>query len=520
MGVPGLFSYLIRHYPTAFKTIQDRQALNLDAVYLDGNALLYPISEDTKIPEEIAKNLLSVSQLYASTYACICHIYMDGPAHMGKIRQQRMRRFLYEPTSTIMSKVTQVGERQGEVPIPTVARSQALDIDVPTISEWSPAMFTPGTDMMERIHQYINQHKEEYPDVGIYSSYHEPGEGEHKIIQHIKELSLTHSQENPYRAGIVGKDADLLLLAMSITTEEGWNIQPYILRHNDRLGEGGKTSGYSPTDPIFTVDTSLLRDRILASFTSNSVNQGDNVPSIWNFILATFLVGNDFFPSVPEMSDIYSAIPLILSLSPNLYMRDPSSREGSINWEGFIQYIHTVADTIDTLPKMRSAVYDKWLQPSSKRNDMDVISTDAFGPLYYFHVSNFPVNTDGMILSWLITIQWVFLYYHNGLGSASIAWQYPLSFSPTIRTIASSSLLNDETTWDKVIRLSTRRVKSLSPVQALAAVLPIWLHNLIPTETRLKMDSISQYYPYAFQILNPTGDAIIPIIPYEVVASL
>lgn len=507
MGVIGLFSYLLRNYPTAFNVRQNPSELRIESVYLDGNALLYPISEVTKIPEEIAKTLLMVSQQYGQVYQCTCNIYMDGPAHMGKIRQQRMRRFLYEPTSIVVSHTTEVGERSGEVPIPMTTQSSLLGTSVPTIFEWSSAVFTPGTEVMERIHQYIVQHKDEYSRVGIYSSYHDAGEGEHKIIRHIKYVSMTRSSNNPYRVGIVGKDADLLLLAMGITTGEGWNVQPYILRHNDRLGEGGKTNGYTPTDPIFTIDASLLRERILASLTPTGRH------SIWDFIIATFLIGNDFLPPVPEMGDIYSSIPMIISLSPHLYSRTQSG--GTINWDGFIRFIQGLISFVRDNPKVRSVAYGKWLQSA----DTESMSIEAFEILYYFHVSSFKVDADKVVFAWLTTIYWIFIYYHDGMDSASIAWQYPLAFSPTLYTLSSSSVLNDKP-WRMIERISTRKVNPLTPVQALAAVLPVWLHNLIPYETRQRMRTIPQYYPYAFQILNPTGDPLIPIIPYEVVSSL
>lgn len=514
MGVPKLFSYLYRNYPVAFSINQNQQGLNLDAIYLDANALLYPISEGTKIPEEIARSLLLVAQEYSVAYGCVCNIYMDGPAHMGKIRQQRMRRFLYEPTSTVLTQTTQVGERSGEIPIPSVVESPLLGMTVPSVIEWSRAVFSPGTEMMQRIHIYIEQHLSEFSGIDIYSSYFDPGEGEHKILSHIKEVSSTSSTRK-YRVGIVGKDADLLLLAMSITADEGWNVEPYIIRHNDRLGDGGKTHGYRPSDPIYTVNCTLLREKILGSF-----SRQENVShSIWDLILASFPLGNDFFPAIPEMSDVYSAIPLILSIAPVLYTRI-SPRIGRINWNGFLEFLDTLAATINTTSRFRSPLYEKWLQSSQKSTNVETLSLQSFESLYYFHVSSFPVNIQGMVLSWFTTVQWVFLYYHDGLGAASIAWQYPLHFSPTLATLTSSSVFRTSEMQERVLSLARREVPPLSPLQALAAVLPIWLHNLLPVSMRQKMQAISEYYPYAFSIQNPIGDPIIPIIPYEVVSSL
>lgn len=518
MGVPQFFSYILNNYPAAVTSKQDQAGLKLDMVYLDGNALLYPIADTTKIPEEIAWNLLQVAQSYARYYRCKCSIYMDGPAHMAKIRQQRLRRFLYDPTIVVFSQVTEVGERVGEVPVPSTVKSEVLGYDVPAMIEWSPAMFTPGTQMMESIHQYVLAHIREYKDIEIYSSFYEAGEGEHKIIKHIKDTSLLRSRQNPYRAGIVGKDADLLLLSMGITTGEGWNVQPYVIRHNDRLGDSGKSDGYTPEDPIYTVDCSMLRERILASF---SLPQS----SIWNFIVSTFIMGNDFFPSIPELSDVYRTIPIILSISPNLYVKNTVG--GHIDWSGMHQFLIRMNDIINSDVRMRSSAYEKWLQLPSKDTDpkdfniqSSRITTQTFEPLYYFYASSFTVDKESVVLSWMTTAQWIFLYYHDGIDATSIAWQYPLHFSPTLYTLVSSTLLTDVRTHERVHSLSTRRVPPITPVQSLASVLPVWLHNLIPAETRKRVSSASQYYPYAFEMQTSTGDPIIPTIPYEVASSL
>ena len=468
MGVLGLFSTLKRRYPSVFSI--HKRDITLDAIYLDANALLYPISESTKIPEEIAKRLLLVAEEYARIYQCISHIYIDGPAHMGKIRQQRMRRFLYEPTSIYMTDISNVGERSDTQTIPIERYSSDLGYNVSTLIEWSNAVFTPGTEVMKRIHQYILDHISEYTHIDIYSSYEESGEGEHKILDHIKEYSLSLNER--YKVGIVGKDADLLLCGMGITPGEGWNIHPYILRHNDQVRDGGKSDGYTASDPLYIIDCISLREKIL--------NDYQNTESIWNFIIATFLCGNDFIPAIPEMSDIRQSIPLILSLKPILF------KDGDIHWEGVSSFLSDLSLSMGK----SNQIYEKWIQSYSSQKD--TMSIEMFEPLYYFHVSPFKVNTHGMLLSWYTTLQWIFLYYYKGMQYASISWQYPLHFSPCLNTLVS----NDISDIERVYTLSTTRVNPLTPEQALCAVLPIWLHNLLPVTYRQKMKKISQYYQY------------------------
>lgn len=514
MGVRGLFAYLRQNYPNAFKASQDMpgtygKSLGLTDVYLDGNALLYPIASITKNPKEIGKKLLEVAIAYSQAYSCKCHIYMDGPAHMGKVKQQRTRRFGYEPLTNILTATTNVGERKGVNILPSPGGT------IPLI-QWSSAVFSPGTEMMEKIHQYIVTYlKQHQPkEIGTYSSYHDPGEGEHKIIRDIKKNA------SGSKVAIVGKDADLLLLGMSITQGEGYNIYPIIIRHNDTPpGMGGKfignENGYTPNDPIFYIDCTILHREIISSYKSRS-------RTIWDFIIATFLMGNDFLPPIPELSDVRQAIPIILSTLPSLYIPRQNGK-GSINWESFHIFITALLDTIDRNDSYRKNIYIPWIQGISKnqKNEGKVPGTQLFDSIYYFDMSPFPVNKDNLVLAWITTIQWIFTYYHDGLDAASIAWQYPPYYSPSLYTLYTYPSWKDKNVYQMANTLSTRKVEPLTPSQALAAMLPIWLHDLIHNEeTRRKVSSLGQFYPYAYQILPSTKDPIIPIIPYEVVSTL
>lgn len=485
MGVPGLFTYLIQSYPSDFT----RDTIpTIDSIYLDGNALLYPIAETTKVPDEIAKILLEVAQMYADHYGCMCHLYMDGAAHMGKIRQQRLRRFLYEPVSLTGYTYPDVGERHGQV-----------SVDMSQYHYWSPAMFTPGTEVMESIHVYVLAHIHLYPGIGRYSSYHEYGEGEHKILMHIKESSL--NSDTMTRTAIVGKDADLILLAMSITQEEGWNVYPYIIRHNDRVIDGGTSNGYLPSDPVYVIDIPEMRRDIL---TSSRIK----TESIWNFIIASFFIGNDFLPPVPEMSNVYRSIPLILSLSPSLYVRETRS----ISVSGLMSFISSLSHLISSDTEMLKDAYKGWNQ------GRDIADIYSFIPIYLFHMTRFTPDTDKIISTWMMTIQWIFHYYHDGIDTASVAWQYPLVYAPSIGML--DTYIIDQDKWNEGSLIVTEKLPPLTPRQALSAVLPIWLHDLIPEDIRERLSQYQQYYPYAFDIIDPTGDPIIPMIPYDVVSQL
>lgn len=460
MGVPRLFSYLRRRYPSILET----KASTVSSIYLDGNALLYPIAElGYKSAESIAAILLEVGKGYRDAYGCPIHLYMDGAAHMAKIRQQRFRRFQANPITLVPNVSPVIGEKDQPIPL------------IP----WTSVMFSPGTIMMDQIHQVI----ESGWTFGTYSSYLEPGEGEHKIIRDIR------SSASEGTIGIVGKDADLLMLGMGLQ-EEGYTI--VILRHNDLVSEHGNPNGFRHDDPIFVINCGDLRKAILAGWTNG-------IHSIWDFNLAVLLVGNDFLPPVPEFEDIRDALPLIESVSPTLY------RNNTIDWNGVMKLI------TDMLKYSYS--YGRWLPGYGRK----ALNPEAFRNLYLFRIYPWKADDDFQrhcVQSWAMTVQWVFQYYHDGLDHASIAWQYPLSFSPSLWMLHEYPLAFEDTMIDP-------QYPKLTPVQALAAMLPIWLQTLIPDPSiTAKLVSISEYYPYAFVLDGPRQDPLIPTIPYDIVASL
>lgn len=458
MGVPYLLSYLRKTYRSVF---DKKHTPHLEHIYLDANAMLYQIATVTKDPVDIAHQLVDVAISYANVYKGIAHIYIDGVAHMAKLREQRMRRFTYDPIS-----------------VPTISDippgSRSIEYEARVGLPWTSAMFSPGTEMMHLIHEEILTLVRDTDKIGTYSSYLDPSEGEHKIVDAIKLLP----EES--RIGIVGKDADLLLMGM-ILAEKGY--EAYIIRHNDT--SSGDRDGYRPEDPIWNIRCRLLREEILTSIAKTT---------IWDFIIATFIVGNDFLPPVPEMSSLWDVMPKIIRALAKL----PSSLslDDGVNWPMFRRYVSILLNTVP--PNM------EWLGIKGK------ISMEAFSESYYMVVSPFNVDTEKLVSAYIRTIDWVYLYYEHGPSVASISWQYPCHYAPTLTS------LNRHLRDDIHIEWPDNRDEPLKPIQALACIIPPWLRSLLPED--IEFPEI--YYPYAFDLMPVTNSPVIPIIPYEVASSI
>ena len=109
--------------------------------------------------------------------------------------------------------------------------------------EWDTNAITPGTKFMEKLSKYLHNidFKNEYNHdcQVIISDSNEPGEGEHKILQYLKQNysnnDKRNNSENQYL--IYGLDADLIMLSMASKIN---NI--YLLRESVHFGKIQKDS--------------------------------------------------------------------------------------------------------------------------------------------------------------------------------------------------------------------------------------------------------------------------------------
>lgn len=517
MGVPGLFITLRNTYKSSFKSTKP----SITHIYIDGNAMLYPIAEKTKNPKEIALMLCNTCRDYAKAYNCTISIWMDGPAHMAKIKQQRLRRFTYGPVSVVSS-----------YSIPNTQKS--MIINVPKGEIWSPAMFSPGTEMMIKIDNELKNLIPSFPEIIKYSSFYEPYEGEHKIIKDIKDIissqsddvkstkkiSLLKSEQkkqiynelNPYSFAIIGKDADLLLLSMGCIETMKNIIHPYIIRHDDLL----QKDAYKYDDPIVHVDCKSLRDEILLSMNTDiaylkrNINNTRSDPSIWDFIIATFICGNDFLPPVPEFTSLRETINLICKFCPPLYINNLMNCY--IDWDYLSQFLNHISQYVKTNMEW---LYKSMDQNVESKSDSDILSIEQFTDFYYDVVHPFPVDDKRVVNVWYNTIGWNMIYYHDGIEKAAIDWQYPISFSPTLYSLMKYH--NDSDNIKNTFNIANKQLDPLTPIQSLIAVLPIWLRDLIPNREKYSLNDINIYYPYKFKLSHYQEDPIIPIIPYEII---
>ena len=213
MGVPGFFKWLLRKNK---RMLVKQLNFKPNILYIDANCLFHPqcfnvlekynkekieihkeLNHQAKMSCEVIEDLESVMIdeiikyieyiIKISNTSCT-YIAVDGCAPASKLNQQRKRRYMSHLTNKFKLDIKKKYNKED-------------------FYEWSNTVITPGTIFMEKLHlaiiNYINQKRNI-----IYSSYHTPSEGEHKILQHIK---------NNHNTNIViyGLDADLIFLSMA-----------------------------------------------------------------------------------------------------------------------------------------------------------------------------------------------------------------------------------------------------------------------------------------------------------------
>src|SRR3989338_105606 len=486
MGVPRFFRFVQDNYGGSVNTKIEEK---IDNICLDMNALIHQWSqyiygygeyegkygekeieerrrEPEKLEEEmfdlITKQIGDLTDELKPERLIVC---FDGPAPLAKIAQQRSRRY-----------------RAGDYSQNSYG--------------WTSAKFSPGTELMDRLNEHVREYLEQMEGKLakriIYSSVRVPGEGEHKILTYIKEEKKT--------SVIIGNDADLIILGM-ISNK---NKKIYVMRLNDYL-------------PPQVVNTNLLSNLIKKDMNSSNIN---------DFIILSFMIGNDFLHSLPELHDLLYSLPIMIRVYKNLTKEHKNftlSSSDNVNWTNLLLYLSTLLDfeKLFLKPDEKLPIFK---QATLSIRDKVYIDPNLFDIVYYRHIfgiwdshSSSPDISKSAISDicscWLSTLYWNFLYY-LGLNTNN-TWQYTFHYTPLLRSLVPflSNNLSNINLITSPINIST---PFLSPLQQLSSILPIDALYLLPSDLESQLLSLlPDFYPISFQ-----SDPFMALFPYQSLALL
>ena len=272
----------------------------MDHLYLDLNGIIHGCTHpndrdvsDVLSEREMMLGIMNyLDRLITQIAKPKVSVYMaiDGVAPRAKLNQQRSRRFRSAKDLAEATKDMPKDEQGNKA---TVFDSNCI---------------TPGTEFLDKVSKVIQYFirkkiKEDYLWKNltvIFSGHDVAGEGEHKIMQHIREMRAQPNYQPNTTHCIYGQDADLILLGL-VTHEPHFCILREVVDFNFNFGSMNTLKAvkkFTKESGFQLLHLSVLREYLEIEF-CHKLPQYDLERCIDDFVFMTFLIGNDFLPHLP-----------------------------------------------------------------------------------------------------------------------------------------------------------------------------------------------------------------------------
>lgn len=506
MGIPSYFSHIVKNYGNMIFSLKHHKkiATTFDHLYMDCNSIIYDsyhnMIKDTKplssssssssfneqsLIQEVIRKIDEYITMIRPTQTLF--IAFDGVAPVAKMKQQRTRRY----KSLYLSQRT-----------PSSSSSD----------HWNTSYITPGTSFMTQLSVNMHtafDHTETKYGVKqvIVSSSTEPGEGEHKMFQHIRD----HATPND-TAAVYGLDADLIMLSI-FHYHLCKNI--HVFRERPEFVKSKVHYTDTNNDPN---NTDILFMDIAALSTSiiDEMNCKYKDPQqIYDYAFMCFLLGNDFLPHLPCLNIRSHGIQVLMDIYRECLGTVPgahfiSKTTGNIQWKWVQKYIKDLAEIehellikeydrrnkFDTYTWSNTDVeklihhapiicrgIEKYICPSesgwqdryytalfrksnqNKKPTSNLKLIPASVPSYHEN------NKKKICKNYLEGLEWVFRYYTQ--GCADWKWMYNYNYPPLLADLVQYIPSREKT----LITASFASNQPLSAKAQLMYVIPPELHE-------------------------------------------
>lgn len=554
MGIPKYFKWITNKYPDLIIDISNSSSLleddeleqcnSIDNLFLDANCLIHPcvrkiLSENKSLLEEhfinyelntnnIQDNINVFSKLEKKMFDEIeryiiyllnfskpkklLYIAIDGVAPRAKMEQQRTRRYRSMKEKELIKNIS-------------VKHNKKYD------KAWDTNAITPGTLFMSKISAFLKTRLKiilnDFNINVILSDTTRPGEGEHKIIEYLR------NNDNKEINCIYGLDADLVMLSLCVKN----NI--FLLRESVHFGK---------VDIDHLLYFSIIKFKkvlfteINALIITDDFEISENI--VIDYVFLCFLLGNDFLPhlvnldiannSINDLLIIYSKL---ISIRKTYLIND----KYQINYSFLHQILNQLFNNEDEIlikiqrkidrrriyNKTYSSKYEKEINlikyyPIINKNNFLKLGEKKWRDKYYNYYFNLNDTNkskeyiDMICKTYIEGLQWNIKYYLKGCPSWK--WYYPFRAAPCLREIC-------QYLKNRVYDTNFKIDKPYRPIEQLTLVLPLQSSSLLPKGYKKIINSetpgILEYYPRNFKLdlLNNIWfhecDPIIPIINDE-----
>lgn len=284
---------------------------------------------------------------------------IDGVAPRAKMNQQRARRFR---TALDAEKARDKAIQEG--------------VEMPKESAFDSNCITPGTEFMARLTQQLKyfiskkvSEDADWQNVEVVLSGHEvPGEGEHKVMEYIRQAKSQPNYDPNVRHCLYGLDADLIMLGLL-------SHDPHfcLLREEVTFGRQSKTKSKElEHQNFYLMHLCIVREYLELEFQQLKEPGALTFPFdmeriIDDFILMAFFVGNDFLPNLPHLHINEGALALMFET----YKTTLPMAKGYINDGGYIN-LERLGTLLDELQKQEFRNFESensdasWLKSKQK----------------------------------------------------------------------------------------------------------------------------------------------------------
>lgn len=453
MGVPYYFYNIYKKYNNKFSLNVSQSQLaksGISHLFLDYNSMIHPCAQnamlqfdsDKTTEEEIETFIISkcleytlhTLQLIKPMHVFIC---IDGVAPCGKLIQQKERRY----------------------------KSQYLKQQH---CLWDTNKITPGTLFMSKLTnalQYFIKNNSYITGNSInvtLSSSNECGEGEHKMMNIIREIEIKGENKNIY--GIYGLDADLIMLSLlSIASE-----RIVLIRDQKEKEEFIYLSAAALKHAIFCdlnaicistykkqLHDVIIGDNDIEQYLIEGGHLHDNRrvidKIIMDHVFLCFLVGNDFLQGLPSISIKDNGIGIISRAYVGAVVKhktfltrvpqNSSDINSSCNWSIFKEIIVALSNAesyyFKNIYKNKACKDALPIEYSIHSNQHVTIYIDdvikygesGFKLRHYNYYGVHPSEVNEMCEEYITGLLWVWGYY-NGHIHHNWTWYYSYHTAP------------------------------------------------------------------------------------------
>jgi 5'-3' exoribonuclease 1 len=492
MGIPSYFSYIVKNHSHIIKKIKhlNNKANNL---YLDSNSIIYDCLRSIKeknissnmFEEILVKKVCETIDKYVMTIKPnkTLFIAFDGVAPFAKMEQQKNRRYKSSLDSLIMER-----------------------LKINTEKNWDKTAITPGTKFMKKLNLKISSYYKTKPEILgvkniIISGSNDPGEGEHKIFDYIRNNRTKHSNETTF---IYGLDADLIMLCLNhLYISDNiylYRETPEFIKSINRDLEPNES--YVLDIPILG---SILNDTL-------SNNKNEKIDRLHDYIFICFFLGNDFMPHFPAANIRTTGIETMINAYKNTVGKTNKilTDGNKIYWNQVNKLIECISAQEEDLLKTE---YNKRRKLEKKKyfckTDKDKLYKFSMLPTYnrlleedidpfsrgwekrYYKILFDTDITNNMkkriCINYLEGLEWTMKYYTT--GCVDWKWGYEFHYPPLF-----SDLVKYTPLWDTNL-LQQKKPEVVHPYVQLAYVLPKVSLYLLPKKVeKMLLEKYKEYY--------------------------